>query len=469
MSDLEQVAGELRQHAALLQAQADKLTEAASILDGLPGGAPLEATPAVQIEGGLKSSWATELESKLSASQAANSKLRDEKAAWQRREVGLEARLKRQTDHISALEQQLQEIDGSDRTRIATLQQECAKLREKVTAAKNEQFSVQEDLNAAKGHIQELEALLEGATMPEGAGTVPIGDLMPKGEPITTVTLRNGGGGQNRVQAVMTFPRGVEAIREYTDERMGQKYALYLRDGAIVLRPLEQVEPYPPDTPEEAAKARENGQTQSLPAPTAEPPLPAEEPASPPQRFGRKPAVKLTLEQFRDWARGAGEFTRKQAARELNVSDPTVKNQLTAGLEAGFIVETSPAILAGGTGGGRIAAKYSYAKPVDAGAAAKVDQQRPKQPVDDYVKPKRGKTVAGTGKQFKGSGNPDVRALINSAKAAGATVSPTSGGHIAVTFASDGQNKRVLISNTPRDPRTVLNDKGRLRKAGLDV
>jgi hypothetical protein len=77
-----------------------------------------------------------------------------------------------------------------------------------------------------------------------------------------------------------------------------------------------------------------------------------------------------------------------------------------------------------------------------------------------------GSGVAGTGKGTK-SANKDVQDLINAAKRAGARVVHEASGHFAVTIPHSG--KRVLISSTPSNPRTVLNDRSRLRRAGLAI
>jgi DNA-binding Lrp family transcriptional regulator len=61
----------------------------------------------------------------------------------------------------------------------------------------------------------------------------------------------------------------------------------------------------------------------------------------------------------------------------------------------------------------------------------------------------------------------DVQDLINAAQRAGARVKHEASGHFAVTL--PGSGKRILISSTPSNPRSVLNDRARLRRAGLAI
>lgn len=460
MSDLTQLAADLRQQAVKLQQDAEKLQSAASILDGLPGGAPV-----AQDSPGLLPAQGFALREASSDELAELKRLRDYKSEAARRVTGLEQRINHQQRHIDVLEARLRETDESDSTRIKTLQNECGKLREQVAALKSEKFSVEEDLKSARGHVQELEALLEGATMPEAARSTPIGELMPTGEPLATVMLRNGGGSTGRVQALFTLPRTPDVLREYGDANLGKEFAIWLRGGALVARPLEQVaevaEPPPVEEPEP--------QEEEPPAPPEpEPAAPAEEVARP-LPHGRKQPVKLTFEQFRDWARPRGEFTRPMGEAHFNVSSPTFKKMLDEGMEKGIIRKVKDSTY---SQSGRAPAVYVYVKPTDEGNAARMDREnKPSaEPVESYNPPKRGAPVAGSGKQFKGSGNAEVRALIEACRQAGATISPTDGGHIAVTFSDpQGQKKRVVISNTPSDVRTVPNDRSRLRRAGLNI
>lgn len=101
-------------------------------------------------------------------------------------------------------------------------------------------------------------------------------------------------------------------------------------------------------------------------------------------------------------------------------------------------------------------------------APKRAPRGEPATPVLPKEKQTRGKAVAGTGKhhpdQFRGT-HPEVQALISAARRAGAEVRMTQGGHIEVKCPL----KRVLISGTPSSSTSVLNDRTRLRRAGLDV
>jgi hypothetical protein len=426
--------------------------------------------------------------SELAEARKVAESLREAKEALQRRVPGLEQRIKDLTKdlelkdlHIAAVEGRLRDESQGNGGRVATLQTECRKLRDEIAELRSQKFGLEEDLKAKEGHIQELEALLEGATHPEAANSVLISKLMPQGEPLDVVKLRDTSGGKREYfQAVFTLPKGNEILKKYGSDYLGKEFGVYMRDGALVFRPMEQVQEFPEDTPEANARARSEGQTVALPtAPEPEPAQPAEEPARPPREDvqaapatpARKPPIKLPFETFRLWAEGmSGEFTRQDIARAFNVSDPTVKKALQQAMDEGLVIETQPyksGTLSDGQGG-RVPAKYAYVKNRVPADAPKTTPR--KEPIQDEVeKQERGKVVAGTGKQFKGSGNPVVRKLIMDAKGAGADVSPTSGGHLAVIWSDNGARKRVLIANTPKNSRTVANDRARLRREGLDV
>jgi hypothetical protein len=110
--------------------------------------------------------------------------------------------------------------------------------------------------------------------------------------------------------------------------------------------------------------------------------------------------------------------------------------------------------------------RYIYERPRDAGAAAKIDaeQRRAATPNGPGADP-----VAGTGKPFKAS-SPEVNALMNDARKAGARCEP-GGGHIAVIWMQDGKEVRKMIRSTPggNAQRAVMQDRARLRREGLKV
>lgn len=137
-------------------------------------------------------------------------------------------------------------------------------------------------------------------------------------------------------------------------------------------------------------------------------------------------------------------------ASEVGAPAPVVREALKA-LEGRGIVEDV------GLPGSEL---YEYRKPTDAGAAARLDAAR------RAVENGGGggsAPVAGTGKGLRIS-HPEVRRLVEDAQRAGGRISAAAG-HYAV----ECPQGRVVISATPRSSRTVLNDRARLRRAGLRV
>jgi hypothetical protein len=76
----------------------------------------------------------------------------------------------------------------------------------------------------------------------------------------------------------------------------------------------------------------------------------------------------------------------------------------------------------------------------------------------------RGRPAEGTGRSITIK-DAQVRALVQDAIRAGAGVEMASNGHIDVKW----EGKRVQIAHTPSSSRTVLNDRTRLRRQGLEV
>jgi hypothetical protein len=101
---------------------------------------------------------------------------------------------------------------------------------------------------------------------------------------------------------------------------------------------------------------------------------------------------------------------------------------------------------------------YGYRKPSDPGAAAKLDMQRREQERAAPSGP-GADAVPGTGKGLVIT-NQDVRALAAAAMAKGAKVARATNSHYEVSY--DG--KKVLISSTPRNKRSVENDRTRIRR-----
>lgn len=107
---------------------------------------------------------------------------------------------------------------------------------------------------------------------------------------------------------------------------------------------------------------------------------------------------------------------------------------------------------------------FSYSKPADPGAAAKLESKR--EPASEGPNGLSRFSGAGPSGRAMKVTNSDVRKLVEDARRAGADVSMASSGHIAVR-APNG--RRALIACTPRSSRTVDNDRTRLRRIGLEV
>jgi len=105
---------------------------------------------------------------------------------------------------------------------------------------------------------------------------------------------------------------------------------------------------------------------------------------------------------------------------------------------------------------------YLYERPYGPGKAAEIDSQRTG---NGEAEPTGGAPVAGTGRQLAVK-NPEVRKLVEQAKAAGCQVQPAGSGHLAVMTPS---GRRVMISSTPSRARSVENDRTRLRRVGVRV
>lgn len=188
-----------------------------------------------------------------------------------------------------------------------------------------------------------------------------------------------------------------------------------------------------------------------------------------PSKAGGRPAVEFRLAEkyrkppsdpqavIRDYLISVGEGEMVSPAQVANANEITVELALE-GLESlvrrGVVNDMSP------SADMRL---FAYA-----GKPKEVAKPAPKDNRDDGKRASRGggSGVAGTGKGMR-SANKDVQDLINAAKRAGANVIHEASGHFAVTI--PGSGKRVLISSTPSNPRTVLNDRSRLRRAGLAI
>lgn len=103
---------------------------------------------------------------------------------------------------------------------------------------------------------------------------------------------------------------------------------------------------------------------------------------------------------------------------------------------------------------------YQYVPPTDAGEAAERDRKKAKAAAKEAPRAPVAAPVAGTGGKWKIS-DPDVRQLVAAIEHAGGTVSPTPSGHYEVR---NKENRKVMIAGTPRNPRTVRNDRARVKR-----
>jgi hypothetical protein len=107
---------------------------------------------------------------------------------------------------------------------------------------------------------------------------------------------------------------------------------------------------------------------------------------------------------------------------------------------------------------------YEYVPPDSAGRAAEIDGERPREAPIAEDAPRRGAPVDGTGKKMVIS-HPEMRSLVARIEAGGGKVRHAANGHLEVTF----NGNRCLISSTPSSSRSVLNDRVRVRRLGLNV
>lgn len=160
----------------------------------------------------------------------------------------------------------------------------------------------------------------------------------------------------------------------------------------------------------------------------------------------------------RDYARSVGRpFTQRELALGCVISVRDAGEELKKLLEKGVVRSVTD---------GEDTGKFVYVKPDGPGRAAELDAAARKSAAPPANGNGGGEAVAGTGKGVKAN-NKDVQALIDDCVRAGASVAHATNGHFAVH--KKGMERRILISATPSNPRSVLNDRARLRRAGLPV
>jgi ribosomal protein S25 len=169
------------------------------------------------------------------------------------------------------------------------------------------------------------------------------------------------------------------------------------------------------------------------------------------------PADASLLAKVRDWvcAQPEGDaFTEYRVAQNAKVSPSEALESLEALAERGVVTDISPS---------PDMRLFAYEPPKDPGAAFRMQQQQRR---GESPERKAAREVAGTGKKMKVT-NKDVEKLVSDAKRAGAKIAHAASGHFEVSI--PGSKKKVSISATPSNPRSVMNDRVRLRRAGLAV
>lgn len=107
---------------------------------------------------------------------------------------------------------------------------------------------------------------------------------------------------------------------------------------------------------------------------------------------------------------------------------------------------------------------FRYVPKTEPGAAAKHDAER--RPGDGITGIQSSATGTGPSGRLQKPTDPDVAALVSDARKAGCEVGKVSSGHWRVK-APNGRSTQ--ISGTPRNKRTILNDRARIRRLGVRV
>jgi hypothetical protein len=289
---------------------------------------------------------------------------------------------------------------------------------------------------------------------------LPASIRVPRNAP--TITLRQGG---TRESPMPLFGIPVD-LREEALKRMGKEYRVAIMAGCFVFEPVTEERDVEVD-----AKTGVVEDVKPPPGVTAGPGV------SPPPFVPRD--TPPTMEEVRDAARELKEFNYQSLGRHLGFmsddvaysrDDPQVtktRRLLMPHVEA--LVEKGILTRTGGVTGRHV--RWTWNKPESNSGPQR--KPRSEQEVTKAIRAvadrpeKRGRTVAKTGKKQRVS-HPEVRKLIDDAKKAGAySVRMTGGGHWEIMAKAIGP--KVIISNTPSDTRGLLDDRARLRKAGLDM
>jgi hypothetical protein len=187
----------------------------------------------------------------------------------------------------------------------------------------------------------------------------------------------------------------------------------------------------------------------------AEPPASEPEPSAPEPEPEPSAPSRRALEQWRAEAERLGEFTRKELALAMAEPEELAREAITTMLTREWVSVVS-------------AGRYRYLGLPEQGKAAEVDRARAR--TESRQLNGGGGAVPGTGQRGTLTiRNKDVAQLVRECESKGATASFAGGsGHIAIQWTDDdGESHRVLIAHTPRGTRGVMNDRARLRRAGL--
>lgn len=164
------------------------------------------------------------------------------------------------------------------------------------------------------------------------------------------------------------------------------------------------------------------------------------------------------LTRVRDWAVGhkdGAPFSVAQGAATLDLPNHTVRVILVELAKQGIIVDDS---VPGAE------AIFHYEKPTEPGKAAELDQQRRRESTSNGT---GSEPVAGTGGGIRAS-NREVQAILDQciAQVGADKVSRTGSDHFVVKTPDGG---RVILAGTPSHRRSLMEDKARLRRAGLKI
>jgi hypothetical protein len=251
---------------------------------------------------------------------------------------------------------------------------------------------------------------------------------------------------------LVTFADGIYTVSKFLDSYLISNHAALLeKSGGKAPKPVEKKG----DAAERAErKARDRDLARKGADEAIERLQQADEPEQSPE--------DRVMEQVRAFVtKQDGAFSVNQVEAAVELPREVVLPALRKMEEQGSVVDESPAE-------DMLLFRYTPFGPQGAKSLADVDGPKRrngnKAPVDG----------TGKGSKIKVT-NKDVRQVIEAALALkeeqSVEVEHAANGHFSVEFisADDGSKKRVLIAATPRSPRSVANDRARLRRSGLRI